>query len=185
MAGYRSTSCASGMRFAKVNDHNPTIGVCSVAFTRHKFAGERGPLACNVGTARQSLSFGLTRSTPIIGTRCCARAVSGRATGKSDELSPPHVLPSAEGLTLPRRSRKSRVVHHSNFGGQCLSWVKTRIYRTATATAASPRITDITWQTYLRCRRDHLAVMERRRLRQRKGCQRSPNMRPMVAEWTA
>jgi hypothetical protein len=32
------------MRFAKVNDHNPTIGVCSVAFTRHKFAGERGHL---------------------------------------------------------------------------------------------------------------------------------------------
>jgi hypothetical protein len=46
--------------------------------------------------------------------------------------------------------------------------------------AGSPRITDITWQTYLRCRRDHLAVMERRRLRQRKGCQRSPT----CARWS-
>ena len=47
--------------------------------------------------------------------------------------------------------------------------VKTGGYRTATAMAGSPQITDITWQTYLRCRRDHLAVMERRRLRRRKG----------------
>jgi hypothetical protein len=53
-------------------------------------------------------------------------------------------------------------------------------YRTATAMAGSPRITDITWQTYLRCRRDDLAVMARRRLRQRKGCQRSPT----CARWS-
>ena len=46
---------------------------------------------------------------------------------------------------------------------------KTRIYRTATAMAGSPQITDITLVTYPRCRRDGLAVMERRRLRRRKG----------------
>src|SRR6266566_3748485 len=33
-----------------------------------------------------------------------------RATYKRDELAPPHVLPSAEGLTLPHRSRRKRVV---------------------------------------------------------------------------
>ena len=37
-----------------------------------------------------------------------------------------HVLPRTEDRTLPLGSRKSRVVHHSKFGGRCLSWVRSR-----------------------------------------------------------
>jgi|SRR6516225_6154746 len=33
------------------------------------------------------------------------------------------VLPQPEGHTLPHRRMECRVVHHSKFGGQCLSWV--------------------------------------------------------------
>jgi hypothetical protein len=51
------------------------------------------------------------------------------------------------------------------------SWVKSRDYRTATRMAASPQSADITLAIYLRCRRDGLDAMERRRSRRRKGRQ--------------
>jgi hypothetical protein len=38
-----------------------------------------------------------------------------RAAEQADELAPPHVLPSNDGLSLPHRARRSRLVHHSEF----------------------------------------------------------------------
>jgi hypothetical protein len=35
--------------------------------------------------------------------------------------------PESKDCTLPHSGRKYRVVHHSKFGDQCLSWVKIRL----------------------------------------------------------
>jgi hypothetical protein len=45
--------------------------------------------------------------------------------------------PQSEDCTLPHRGRKYRVVHHSKFGGQCLSWV---IRVAPTGSKASPNV---------------------------------------------
>jgi hypothetical protein len=56
--------------------------------------------------------------------RACRKGPRSRRTAEQrDELASPHMCPSAEDHTLPHRPRKSRVMHHSKFGSQCLSWV--------------------------------------------------------------
>ena len=57
---------------------------------------------------------------------CCAHAASGHAAAPPSSVMNSRRLicaPSAEDRTLPHRPRKSRVMHHSKFGSQCLSWV--------------------------------------------------------------
>ena len=69
-------------------------------------------------------------STPIRRMRsgCCALAASGHAAAAppSRVMNSRRLIccPQSEGCSLPHRGRKYGVVHHSKFGGKCLSWVK-------------------------------------------------------------
>src|SRR5262245_10888859 len=65
---------------------------------------------------------------PITGrVGCCARAASGHAAAPLSRVMKSRrrtCCPQNEDCTLPHGDRKYRVVHHSKFGGQCRSWVK-------------------------------------------------------------
>src|SRR5258708_5082163 len=85
---------------------------------------------------------------PITGIfGCCALAASGHPAA----APPSRVMNSrrlicahlAEDHTLPHGPRKSRVVHHSKFGGQCRSWVKTGKAQIEHVFSGLPPTTDI------------------------------------------
>jgi hypothetical protein len=72
---------------------------------------------------------GCAISTPIrrIRSGCCPSAASGHAaTAPLTAVTNSRRLicrPQSKGCTPPHRDREYRVVHHSKFRGQCLSWV--------------------------------------------------------------